>query len=59
MERENKENRRSKRIISYFGRELSIKEIAAIEGISYSRAYDKYARPTSQFAQLSGQMSIL
>ena len=58
MERENKDNGRSKRVISYFGCEKSIKEIAAIEGISYSRAYDKYARPTSQFAQLSGQMSI-
>lgn len=51
--------RKDARIVSYYGRALSVAEIAALEKISYRRAYDKYARPSSKFSQLDGQLSII
>lgn len=54
-----KKKRRGTRIIPYYGSELRIAEIAKLEGISYARAYDKYARQSSKFSQLEGQTSLL
>lgn len=51
--------RRGARTISYYGKEIRVAEIARLEGISYARAYDKYARPLSKLSQLEGQTSLL
>ena len=44
--------------ILYHGAYHTIKTIAEAEGISYQKAYSKYARPKRQ-RQIDGQMSIL
>lgn len=55
---EGKKRRKSIKLVSYYGSELSISEIADLEGISYSEAYEKYGRPTSRLAQLHNQLSF-